>query len=532
MLELAESRAEESSLEDKSGKSLHQEHNCNEDFTCASVKQEMKSSSHYNSPEHYIGISSSRNAYEKHRLSTAAVMSNDAVISVPESLIVRLLQASGASIESLFGDTLAAKSNDITEDTLQQNSRTDPVNYVIVVFVNHGAQLRSSEEHTMHCSIYSGTFTRSALVEDEVVFVPCTEVELGFLLDFFGHLPKPFSCVIEDIGLHKIFCIRDQDHNSQFLGCELRGKAGRDLKKTNSVFVVENIIILQVPGVLLQCCLEQAAAVNSSSQKYIATRSFTHSNKEDKLLHGDSLSKKEVSNTCVAGQDVVTNEFKTSNIDCLRLGNSSGIFQGMSMCSKEEPQGPECAVTWSASMAFDELKQVAGEVKEENLNGLFTCEHHSELPLHESDKGRCFGYSDSIQWTVEKKLGSDDGNVCKCASKPSLDLDWREEAGQCHTDGASSGSAPHENIAHRILVELRSLSHSLLDVFDIIQRTPPLTKRTFLLPRELLSQHKVLHASTSSLESCPLAQSECFRLNEGSACDTKKRRKKKKKTSM
>lgn len=520
-------------MEDKSRKSLHQERNFNEDFTYASVKPEMKSTSHCNSPEHYIGTSSGINANEeKYRLSTAAVMSNDAEVSVPKSLIVRLLQASGAVIDSIFRDTLAAKSSDIAGNELQQNNRTDPVNYVIVIFVNHGTQLRSSDELAMHCSIYSGTFARSALVEDEVIFVPDIEVELGFLLDFFRHLPKPFSCVIEDVGLHKIFCIRDQDCNSQFLGCEPRGEVGKDLKKVNSVLIGESIIILQVPGVLLPCCLELAAAVNTSSQKYVATRSVTHNDKEDKLSLRDSLSQKEVSNTCGAGKVVLTNEFKTSNTDCLILGSARGVFQSSNLCSKEEPQGPECTVTWDASMAFDELKQVTGEIIEKNFDALITCERHSELPLWESDKGRCFGLSDCIRLTGGQKVGSDDENVCKSASKSSLDLEWHEEAEQSHSDRASSGSAPHENIAHRILVELRSLSHSLLDVFDIIQRTPPLTKRTFLLPQELLYQHKFLHASTSSLESCPLEQSECFQLNQGSASDTKKRWKKKKKTTM
>lgn len=518
----------ESSLEDKNWKSLHQECNCNEDFSCASQKQEI-STSHHNSSEHYVSISSGRDVNEEeHRLSTAAVMSNDAVISVPESLIVKLLRASGAATDYMFRDTLADKSNYITENKLQQNSRTDTINYVLVIFVNYGTELRSSEERTMHDCIYSGTFTWSALVKDEVVFVPYVEVGLAFLLDFFRHLPKPFSCVVEDLGLHKIFCIKDQGHSSRLLGRDLKSsdKTGKDLEKSNSVFIGGSTIILQVPGVLLPCCLELATGGSGSSQNCITTRSFILSDKEKLVSLRDSLSEEEVSDNCIAGKAVVTNEFKTSsNINCIRLGSSSEIFQDLNLCSKEkysgETKGQECTVTQGAPKASGELKQVTGEVTKENLDGIFTCEHHNELPLYEGDQG-------SLQWSAGQKLESVDTNVCKCASRSSLDLDWSEDAGQGYSDGAASSCATHETMAHRILLELRSLSHSLLDVFDIIQRTPPLTKRTFLLPQELLCQHKILHASTSSLESCPLAQSECFRLNEGGASNTKKRKKKKK----
>lgn len=520
--------------DNKIWKSLHQECNCNEDFSCASVKQQRKSTSH-NSFECYIGISSGRYANEeKHRLNTAAVISNDAVISFPASVIVRLLQASGAITDFFFRNTLAAKSSDITENKLQQNIRTAPVNYVLVIFINHGVQLKSSEEHTMHHGIYSGIFSTSALIEDEVVFVPCVEVQLAVLLDFFRHLPKPFSCVIEDMGLHKIFCIRDQHHSSRFLGNELKSsyQAGGNLEKPNSMFNGENITILQVPGVLLPCCLELATALSSSSHKHISTSSFIHSDKGILVSPTDGLTKKQVSNTCVTCKAVVTNNFKISNdTSCFTLGSSSGFVQDLSLCSKhecsDEPQCPECTVTCDASKAFAESKQVTGEVMEENLDGRFNFEHHDELLLYEGDKGRC-----SVQWTDRQKLESDDGNVCTYTSTSVLDPDWSEEAEQWHSDEASSSGATQENIAQRILVELRSLSHSLLDVFDIIQRTPPLTKRTFLLSRELLCQHKILHASTSSLESCPLAQSECFRLNDDDVSDTKKRRKKKKKTTM
>lgn len=520
--------------DNKIWKSLHQECNCNEDFSCASVKQQRKSTSHYNSFEHYIGISNGRNANEdKHWLSTAAVMSNDAVISFPESVIIRLLQASGAITDSIFRNTLAAKSSDVIDNKLQQIIRTEPVNYVLVIFINHCVQLKSSEEHMMHHGIYSGMFSSSALIEDEVVFVPCIEVKLAVLFDFFRHLPKPFSCVIEDIGLHKIFCIRDQHHNSRFLGTELKNsyQAGRDLERPNSVFNGDNITILQVPGVFLPRCLELATASSSSSQKHIYTSSFIHRDKGMLVSPVDGLSKRQVPNTCVACKAVMTNNFKTSSdASCFTLGSPSGFVQDLSMCSKDEcsgePRCPECTVTCDTSKAFAESKQVSGEVMEENLDGRFTFEHHNELLLYDGDKGRC-----SVQWTDRQKLESDGGNICSCTSKSVLDPDWNEEAEQWHSDGASSRGATQENIAQRILVELRSLSHSLLDVFDIIQRTPPLTKRTFLLPRELLCQHKVLHASTSSLESCPLAQSECFRLNDDGASDTKKRRKKKKKTT-
>lgn len=536
MLELAESRAEESILEDnKIWKSLHQQCNCNEDFSCASVKQQRKSTSHYDSFEPYIGISSGRNANEeKHNLSTAAVMSNDAVISFPESVIVKLLQASGATTDSMFRNTLATKPiSDIIEDKMQQNIRTEPVNYVLVIFINHNVQFKSSEEHAMHYGIYSGIFSSSALIEDEVVFVPCIEVQLAVLLDFFRHLPKPFSCVIEDIGLHKICCIRDHHHNSRFLGNELKRshRAGGDIEKPNSMFNAENITILQVPGVLLPCCLELATASNSSSQKHFSMSSFIHGDK-GMLSPADGSSKKQVSDTCVTCKAVVANNFKTSSdTSCFTLGSSSGFVQDLSLCSKEEcrgePQCPECTLPCDASKAFAESKQVTGEGMEENLDGRFTFEHCNDLLLDEGDKGRR-----SVQWTDRQKLESDGGNICMCTSKSVLDIDWSEEAEQWCSDGTSSSGATQENIAQRILVELRSLSHSLLDVFDIIQRTPPLTKRTFLLPRELLCQHKVLHASTSSLESCPLAQSECFRLNDDGVSCTKKRRKKKKKTTV
>lgn len=566
LLELAESRAEESSLEENEiWNTLHQECSCTEELTFACVKQKSILPSHCSSFGSFIGLCRDEDAFEERPRHEAEVLSDAAVISYPESMILKLLQVSTATANTIFGDTSALNSVGDLENMSQQSSSsvTGCMKYALILFSNQDMPLKSLRKKKRHSGIYLGSFSKSKLCKGELVFVPHVGVQLHECFEIFRHLPRPFLYVIERVGEETILCIKTPNYD-----CQVQKKSQKEgdqpggrLENTNLRYDFEDISVIQVPATFLTHCLELIAEQSSLPQECIHSgetfaRTFG-------ALPGSNLPKGRA-HSASAICDVATcgalapGCFTTnSDVSCLHhasqfVGPSKNLRPFLKEKCRGQFQNLQFAAPGDAFNSVD-LKQVTSEVIVASSGGQFAPEILEGLPSYETDDGQCPSqfpvvfiaegsptlsgnleskqnettkhalashHSDRVQWTT-KEVKSDD----KCALELVLDSDWSE-------DRPLSSGTTKQDIAQGILLELRNLSHSLLDVFDIIQRTPPLSKKALSLPREVLSEHRVLHASTSSLESCPLAQSECFRNSEGSPGNTKRKQKKKKKCSV
>lgn len=566
LLQLAESRTEESCLEEKSTwKTLPEECISTEDIGFAIRNEDIdvttskkKPTSCCNSlPRHYSGLFSAKDEFGMAEKTHMAEMSpEDRAISLPENVILELLQAPQVAAGSLSeGNTLEEKSNDIDGDK-----------FIVVIFTNQCTSSISQELEMTHGCVYLGSFSRSTLSDEELIFVPHTEVQSSVLLELFRCLPNAFPpYVITEFGESKVLCLKKPD-----LICHFKEHKGHSLdvrpEQSSSSFNVENINVFKAPGTYLTHCLE-LTSVPSSVEQSVSESILTNTDKE--VMSSSNLPENNLSDCLVfaahsvADSAITTRLSPSSDGNCfpqmsyfVPVGQKPSLLTGN---STSEVSLWECANALSTPVGLEEY---AGAIPDENVDGQLSCEHigetllpepgqKSHLSLQPPGKAERDFHASLGEEERGQSAGIQDDDACSSHSSAPVrknleqvsiegtpvpvDSGWSREAKEeswCSAEAGSSGDSK-EDFALGILSELRSLSHSLLDVFDIIQRTPPLTKKGLSLPREVLSQHKVLHASTSSLESCPLAQSECFCGDEvGASKSTKKRRKRKKKCSM
>lgn len=583
LLQLAESKTEESCLEEKSiQKTLPEESVSTEDVELAVSTEDIdvvttnkkKLIDCCNSlPRDYIEPFSVKEEFGKaEKTCMLEVSSTDAVISLPDNVILELLQASQGAADSFSEESLVASSSDVLKNTLQEKSSDiDWEKFTIVIFTNQCTSFKLGEIEMKHGCIYLGSFSRSTLRDKELIFVPHTEVQSSVLLELFRHLPKAFPpYVITELGESKVLCLKKPPG----LTCHFKkGQEGNSpvvsgLEQSSSLFNVESINVFKAPGIYLTCCLELISVPGSAIQESISKSSLTNTGEEvtnSSHLLENNLSKHPVFTAHGMADCAMTTQLTPgSDGNCCpqrsyfgTVGQESSLF---TESSTSEVSLSECA---DALNTFVGLKEATDAIPDANVDGQPTFENigstfslepgeKSHLLLKPDGNAESSFHISSGEEVGGQSTGTRDGdastsrnsaparknlehvNSIEGTSLP-LNSGRSEEAREeswCSAEALSSGDSK-EDFAPGILLELRSLSHSLLDVFDIIQRTPPLTKKVLSLPREVLSQHKVLHASTSSLESCPLAQSECFCGDEvGVNKNTKKRRKRRKKCSM
>lgn len=116
-------------------------------------------------------------------------------------------------------------------------------------------------------------------------------------------------------------------------------------------------------------------------------------------------------------------------------------------------------------------------------------------------KSRCT-FSGS-QLALDKQAGCDgiqEPSGISGSFTPPVVLDVAEES-----PGASL-SGDQEDSSREMIRDLKALSHSLVEVYDKISKIPPMAKKATPLPKKVVDEHKLLHSSVSSLESCPLNQ--------------------------
>lgn len=513
LLQLAESKTEESCLEEKSiRKTLSQESGSTEDIDFAIrtedsdvAANEKKPTSFCDSfPRHCTEPFSVKDEFgETEKTRMPEVSPKDAAaVSLPENVILELLQASQVAAGGISeGNTSEEKSSGIDLDK-----------FIVVIFTNQCTPLTLQEIEMMRGSIYLGSFSRSTLSDKELIFVPHSEVQPSVLLELFRHLPKAFPpYVITEFGESKVLCLKETDMICNFKkGQKGNSLAVRKLERSSSSFNLENINVFKAPVIYLTRCLELISVPSCSIQKSISKSSLT--NTDEQVMNSRHLTLLECAdalNTIVSLKEAagaIPDANVGGQLAYENVGDSFLLEPGEKSNSLLPPPG-NTESDFRISLGAEEGGQSAG-IREDDAST--------------SQRGA----------PVQKSL--EQGSSIEGSPLP-LDSGWSEEAREepwCSAEANSSGDSK-EDFALGILSELRSLSHSLLDVFDIIQRTPPLTKKVLTLPREVLSQHKVLHASTSSLESCPLAQSECFCGDEvGANRNAKKKRKRRKKCSM
>lgn len=512
LLQLAESKTEESCLEEKSiWKTLSQESVNTEDIDFAIrtkdsdvTANKKKLTSFCDSfPRHCTELFSVRDEFgetEKTCMPEGS-LKDTAAISLPENMILELLQASEVATGGISeGSMLEEKSSGIDSDK-----------FTVVIFTNQCTPLTLQEIEMMRGGIYLGSFSRSTLSGKELIFVPHSGVQPSVLLELFRHLPKAFPpYVITELGESKVLCLRKTDLICNFKKRQKGNSlAVRKLEQASSSFNVENVIVFKAPGIYLTRCLELISIPNCSIQK--------------------SISKSSLPNT----DEQVMNSRPLTLLECADALNTTVGLKEATGAIPDENVGGQLAY----ENIGDSFLLEPGEKSNSLLPPPGNTESDFHISLGEEKRGQSAGIRNDASASrssapVQESL--EQGSSAEGTPLP-LNSGWSEETKEepwCSAEANSSGDSK-EDFALGILSELRSLSHSLLDVFDIIQRTPPLTKKVLSLPREVLSQHKVLHASSSSLESCPLAQSECFCGDEvGANRNTKKRRKRRKKCSM
>lgn len=584
LLQLAESKTEESCLEEKSiRKTLPEEFVSTEDVELAISTEDVdvvttnkkKLISCCNSlPRDYIEPFSVKEEFGKaERTCMSEVLSTDAAISLPDNVILELLQASQVAADSFSGESFVASSSDVLKNQLQEKSSDiDWDKFTIVIFTNQCTSLKLQEIDMMRRCIYLGSFSRSTLSEKELIFVPHTEVQPYVLLELFRHLPKAFPpYVITECGESKVLCLKKPpDLICHFKkGPEGKNPVVRGPEPSSSLFNVESINVFKAPGIYLTRCLELISVPGSAIQESISKSSLTNTDEEitnSSHLLENNLSKHHLFTACrVADCAMTTHLTPGSGGNCCpqrsyfgTVGQESSLF---TESSTNEVSLSECADALNTFVGLIEATDavpdanVDGQLIFENIGSTFSLEPGKQCNLllqsHGNAEGSCHNSSGEEGGGQSADTRGDDASTSRSSAPVQKNLEqfnsiegsllplnsgWSEEAREeswCSAEEALSSGDSKEDFAPGILLELRSLSHSLLDVFDIIQRTPPLTKKVLSLPREVLSQHKVLHASTSSLESCPLAQSECFCGDEvGVSKSTRKRHKRRKKCSM
>lgn len=164
---------------------------------------------------------------------------------------------------------------------------------------------------------------------------------------------------------------------------------------------------------------------------------------------------------------------------------------------------------------------VTGGLEPETPNGENCVESHDS---GEAGCGTRTSYLSKSRCTFSgSQLALDEQAGCDVIQEPSgisgsftppVVLDLAEES-----PGASLGG-DEEDSSREMIRDLKILSHSLVEVYDKISKIPPMAKKATPLPKKVVDEHKLLHSSVSSLESCPLNQDHMPLVSFNSLCNS------------